>query len=90
MQWAARPSGSHRVDVEPVGPVSAHVKEVVEVDQAQILQFRHEVAERVFDDNWTYHYKVAFDAELVGGEPEPFVEERTCESALFECDASDQ
>lgn len=90
MQSSTRRSGSHRVDVEPVGPVSAHVKEVVEVDQAQIFQFRHEVAERAFGGNWTNHDKIAFDAELVGGEPEPFIEDRTCESALFECGASDQ
>lgn len=85
-----RRSGSHRVNVEPIRPVAAQVEEVVEVDKAEVLQLADHVAESTFGVNWTHCDKIPFDAELVGRETEPIIEERPRQPVLFERRASNQ
>ena len=90
LRTPTRLSGSHRVNVEPIRPVAAQVKEVVEVDQAHVLQLADDVAEGAFGVNRPDYYEIAFHTELVGRETEPIVEQRSGEAVLFERSATDQ
>lgn len=84
LRTPGRRSGSHRVNLEPIGPVAAQVKEVFEVDEAEVLQLADDVAKGAFGVNWAHDDKIPFHSELVGRETEPIVEVRSGESPLFE------
>ena len=90
LRTPTRRSDSHRVNVEPIRPVTTQVKEVVEVDQAEVLQLADHFAKGTFGVNWTHHNEIPFHSELIGGETEPIVEERSREPVLFERSATYQ
>ena len=59
---------------EPLRPVSAQLEEVVEVREADRLELGDQLVERRLADDGADGDELTFDAELLVGEAEPFVE----------------
>jgi len=59
---------------EPIRPVAAEIKEVLEVDQSRILEIADQVLQCSIIEDGTDHDQVAFDAEFLIRQPQPFVD----------------
>jgi hypothetical protein len=73
-----------RKQLEPCGPVSTQLEEIVVVYEASGLQCVNQLRECALAHNWTDRDQLPFDAKLVGRETKGVINQLTREFDAFE------